>query len=317
LRAFLAVVLFTSIGFGQTPTATPEKRAEARARYENGLRKFDVAKFDEAASEFVAAYEIVGDPSILYNIAQSYRLGERHEKALLFYKAYQRHLPPKSPVRAEVEKRITELGEVLKESKRATSAPPTGTIKSEHLGSESTRPVRPETSRPLETTRPPETRPPETRPPETRPPETKPPEAKPPETRPPEVAQVPKKPPEEKKPGGPPSPALKYAGIALLGVAVAGIAVGAGMSGAAAHNSQNLEDAAKQRVAFGPHLQNSESNGQLYDTLSYVFYGIGGAAAVAGAVTLYFGLRKPASSRAQLTPLIGPNGAGVSLAGRF
>jgi hypothetical protein len=71
-------------------------------------------------------------------------------------------------------------------------------------------------------------------------------------------------------------------------------------------------------VGFGSSLQAAEKNGPLYDTLSYVFYGIGGAAAIAGAVTLYFGLRKPpAGARAQLSPLVSPNSAGLVLRGSF
>ena len=89
------------------------------------------------------------------------------------------------------------------------------------------------------------------------------------------------------------------------------------MSGGAAHNSSLVEQASKTGAGFGPHLQSAEKNGQLYDTLSYVFYGIGGAAAVAAAVTLYFGLRKPAPARAQIAPVLSPNSAGLSLQGSF
>jgi hypothetical protein len=134
------------------------------------------------------------------------------------------------------------------------------------------------------------------------------------ETLPPPEAVATEKPaaPEKK-----PSSGLKYAGFAFVGLAVVSVAVGGGMSGAAAADSKNLETASQQHDAFGPHLQASETNGKLYDTLSYVFYGVGGAAAVAAAVTLYLGYRQPAATRAQLVPAVGTNSAGLALTGRF
>src|SRR5689334_11870849 len=87
------VFLLAFLMYGSATQAAPanlseEKRAEARERYAAGTKKFNVAKFDEAAAEFVAAYEIAGEPSLLYNIAQSYRMAERHDKALFFFKSF-------------------------------------------------------------------------------------------------------------------------------------------------------------------------------------------------------------------------------------
>src|SRR5580765_7629490 len=112
-RVFLGALifsLFAAAGAQAAPaTLSDEKRAEAREHYANGTKKFNVAKFDEAAAEFVAAYEIAGEPSLLYNIAQSYRMAEQRERALFFFKSFYRQLDPKSPLRGEVEKRIAEL----------------------------------------------------------------------------------------------------------------------------------------------------------------------------------------------------------------
>jgi hypothetical protein len=270
-----------------------EKRAEAREHYNNGTKKFNVAKFDEAAAEFVAAYEIAGEASLLYNIAQSYRMAEQHEKALFFFKSFLRQLPASSPIRPEVEKRIAELTAAVAEAKRAATSLPVGTIKPEQLSQPETRPeTKPETKPEVK----PETRP-ET-PPEARV-ETKP------ETKPETPPQA-------------PSSSLKWAGVGLLALGVVSVGVGAGMSAAAAHDSSLLEQAGQKGVAFGPNLQNAQKNGPLYDTLSYVFFGVGGAAAVAGVVTLVMGLRKPpASQRAQLAPVVSSNAAGLVLNGSF
>ncbi len=105
-----------STAFAQTPPSDAQ-RAEARARYENGTRKFDVGKYDEAAHEFETAYEIVGAPEILFNIAQSLRLAGKYERALLFYRNYLRR-KENPDNRAEVDRRIIEVQDKLAEQQR-------------------------------------------------------------------------------------------------------------------------------------------------------------------------------------------------------
>jgi hypothetical protein len=301
----LVIVLASASAQAAPANLTDEQRAQAREHYSNGTKKFNVAKFDEAAAEFVAAYEIAGEASLLYNIAQSYRMAEQHEKALFFFKSFLRQLPAGSPIRAEVEKRIGELTIAVQEAKRAASSLPAGTIKPEQLSQPEPKPeTKPATK--------PEAKPeakPEVKP-ETKP-ET-PPEARvetPPETKPETKPETPPK---------APSASLKWAGVGLLALGVVSVGVGAGMSAAAAHDSSLLEQAGQKGVAFGPSLQAAQKNGPLYDTLSYVFYGVGAAAAVAGAVTLVMGLRKPpASQRAQLAPVVSSNTAGLVLTGSF
>lgn len=140
MRSLTAVLLLVFSLRIAAAAPTAEKRAEAKLHYENGLRKFDVGKYDEAAEEFQAAYEIVGDPVILYNIAQSFRVAQKYEKALLFYKNYLRRTGNPAN-RGEVEQRIGEITAVLEQQRRATEAPPTGPIKS---GEPTEKPPEPE-----------------------------------------------------------------------------------------------------------------------------------------------------------------------------
>src|SRR5438270_10952420 len=82
-----------------------DKKQQAREHYEAGARKFDIGKYDEAAAEFQAAYEIVGDPVLLYNIASSYQLAQNAERALFFYTSYLR-TNATAPNRPEAQQRV-------------------------------------------------------------------------------------------------------------------------------------------------------------------------------------------------------------------
>jgi tetratricopeptide (TPR) repeat protein len=116
----LALAALPAVAHAQTaPTA--EQRAAAKQHYQNGARKFDVGKYDDAAAEWEAAYELVGDPSILYNIAQALRAGGKNERALRFFKNYLRH-DESNANRDEVERRIAELNAIIEQQKK--NAPP-------------------------------------------------------------------------------------------------------------------------------------------------------------------------------------------------
>src|SRR5215471_679856 len=105
------VALIVALGVVTTTLparAADDAAAKAREHYQKGTAFYDLAKYAEAIQEFEAAYEIKNDPAFLYNLAQSYRLAGNPEQALHFYRTYLRR-EPKTPNRAEIEKRITEL----------------------------------------------------------------------------------------------------------------------------------------------------------------------------------------------------------------
>ena len=105
-----AAVLGLSVGFvGQAAAApTPAERREARKVYERAVREFNLGEYAAAADSFGAAYKIVGDPAVLFNIAQCYRLADNAEKAVFYLQAFLRDMP-KAPNREAVEQRIAEL----------------------------------------------------------------------------------------------------------------------------------------------------------------------------------------------------------------
>ena len=99
---------------GGQPPPTAEQKAQARERYDAGVRKFDVGRFDEAAADFEAAYQLTGAPEILFNMATAYRAAKHYDKALLMYRAYLRRVPDTGQ-RDTVEKRIAELTPIVKQ----------------------------------------------------------------------------------------------------------------------------------------------------------------------------------------------------------
>lgn len=119
LRAIVLAFLFAT-----TAHAAPDdsQRAEARRHYEAGLAHFNLREYKQAVDEFQAAYRLRPDPVFLYNLGQSYRLGNDPEQALYFYRAYLR-TSDDPPNRREVEDRIAVL-EKLMADKQKLAAPP-------------------------------------------------------------------------------------------------------------------------------------------------------------------------------------------------
>jgi len=120
---FLVLFLY---GFALPALAESEtqKKQAAKEHYEVATRFFDLGKYGEAIQEYEAAYLLVPDPNLLYNIGQAYRLWDRPEEAVRSYKNYLRNRPD-APNRAEVERRIAELERRSTEHTKAAPESPT------------------------------------------------------------------------------------------------------------------------------------------------------------------------------------------------
>jgi tetratricopeptide (TPR) repeat protein len=121
LVAFIALAaLVPATSYGQSDA---EKRQQAKEHYEKATRFYDVGKYGEAIAEYEQSYLLLGDPALLYNIGQAYRLWERPEEAIRSYKNYLRQRPEASN-RTDVEHKIADLDKVVEERKRAGATPP-------------------------------------------------------------------------------------------------------------------------------------------------------------------------------------------------
>ena len=128
-KACCAIPFLLAMVFLAFPArAQPEEQTkqEAKEHCEKATRLYDLAKYGEAIHEYEAAYLLVADPNLLYNMGQAYRLWDKPEEAIRCYKNYLRNRADASN-RAEVEKKIAELERTVEERRKsgtASSAPP-------------------------------------------------------------------------------------------------------------------------------------------------------------------------------------------------
>ncbi|MBP9206530.1 MAG: hypothetical protein KBG28_21330 [Kofleriaceae bacterium] len=113
-RRTVALIVATGLtslaaGGGALAQPAPTEVARAAALYEQGLRHYNLAEYDQAAATFKEAYRLAPDPNYLFNAAQAARKGARCADARELYQAFVREAPT-TPNRAKVEAWISELG---------------------------------------------------------------------------------------------------------------------------------------------------------------------------------------------------------------
>jgi hypothetical protein len=119
MRAFLVALVFLCAVV--TPaSAQADDAAAAKAKYESGVRHFDLSEYEPALIDFKEAYRNKPDPVFLYNIAQCHRKLRHTEEAITFYQAYLRRAP-EARNHEEVERRIAEL-QAIREAENAVDA---------------------------------------------------------------------------------------------------------------------------------------------------------------------------------------------------
>ena len=87
---------------------TEAARRELEESYQKATRAFDIERYEEAIVAYKRAYELGGDPPMLYDIAQALRLSKHPDEAAAYYRRYLDRAPA-APNRDEVRARIAEF----------------------------------------------------------------------------------------------------------------------------------------------------------------------------------------------------------------
>jgi tetratricopeptide (TPR) repeat protein len=263
---------------------TPAQKQEVRDHYDKAARAYAVQKFGEAVEEYQKTYEISGDPAMLFNVAQAYRLNGQPQEAVFYYRRYLER-SPLAPNRADVEQKIADLEKTL----------------------ETTRKAAPETA--ATTSSPPPTAPPPTTPPAAAAAPLSPnPTAVAPGTT--GATPVPTAPPPLATTPTFPSPHVvtvapegtrnvkRTAAFALLSVGAAGLLTAAITGKLAENRADNLTYASSVKGTFDP---GTERSGKQLDNVAVGAVVIGTGAALAGVVLLLLS-RHPSTETTSAAP---------------
>ena len=115
---------------------TPQQKQEIHVHYQQATRAYDLGKYQEAVDEYQKVYEIDGDPVMLYNIAQAYRLNDQPQESIHFYRRYLQR-SPEARNKEDVERKITAMEKLIEERRKAAAA---GRAAAAQDGSEAGRP---------------------------------------------------------------------------------------------------------------------------------------------------------------------------------
>ena len=104
---------------------TPQQKQEIHVHYQQATRAYDLGKYQEAVDEYQKVYEIDGDPVMLYNIAQAYRLNDQPQESIHFYRRYLQR-SPEARNKEDVERKITAMEKLIEDRRKAAAlvAPP-------------------------------------------------------------------------------------------------------------------------------------------------------------------------------------------------
>ncbi len=274
---------------------TDQQKQQMKEHYDRATRFYDVGKYAEAIEAYQKAYELGGDPVLLYNIAQAYRLADQPADAARFYKNYLRR-SPNAPNRADAMKKMEEAEKLAEERRRVSTAPPSGYLP----------PAAGAPPQPVNPAAPPAPPPPLPSPAVGTPPPAGV-QAPPPSTTPPPAYYgAPTEPPYGQPPptvgvAGAPGPAptassrgRKLAAYALMAGGGVLLIVAVIEGSIASGKASDLEKAAAARQTFDPAL---ESSGKTASTIAVVT-GIIGVGAAATGLVLALTAPKPAVTAA-------------------
>jgi hypothetical protein len=111
MRIALATLLAVALA-GDAAAQT----CDAKAHYDRATAAYGLSRFNEAGTEFEAAYECKPQPALLFDAAQAHRQGGNKQRALELFENYLHVYGPTATNGADVQKIIDQL--------RVETAPP-------------------------------------------------------------------------------------------------------------------------------------------------------------------------------------------------
>ena len=126
------LVVTLSAGAAVAMQLSPQQKQDVRVHYERATRAYDLNKYQEAVDEYQKVYEIDGDPVILFNIGQAYRLNDQPQESIHFYRRYLQR-SPEARNRDDVNRKIVNLEKLIEERHKAAAAvtPPPPLLKAQ------------------------------------------------------------------------------------------------------------------------------------------------------------------------------------------
>jgi tetratricopeptide (TPR) repeat protein len=96
MRTLAVIALLALAGPALAQPVDPGRKAEAERRFQAAERLYRDKQYLPAAAEYQAAYDLSGLPGLLYNVAQSYRLGGETAVAAETYRLFLERAPDHS-----------------------------------------------------------------------------------------------------------------------------------------------------------------------------------------------------------------------------
>jgi predicted Zn-dependent protease len=128
VRVLLTVLVGVALAGGARageaapPSSDGERDARTRQLVDEGLSRFNVGEYDEAARRFTEAYLLEPLPELLYDLAQIAAKQGRREKALEFYRRYRNSLPTGAAPARAIDAKIDDLEAALRQETPAEQA---------------------------------------------------------------------------------------------------------------------------------------------------------------------------------------------------
>ncbi len=107
----------------------------------DGMKSFNLGRHAEAVERWEKAYDLCAEPDLLFNLAQAHRKLNNLEKARELFRSYLREAPSVTPAeREDIQKKITELDDLITIQKKSAESPPQG-VKGGETGTSEPSPI--------------------------------------------------------------------------------------------------------------------------------------------------------------------------------